>query len=68
MPSLEKMRAFIIKFVFYGLICALVYTVVKYAMPFLTPFLLGFAIAFCLKPLINKITEKTHLSRKPVAV
>ncbi|MEG2404645.1 MAG: sporulation integral membrane protein YtvI [Oscillospiraceae bacterium] len=68
MPSLEKMRAFIIKFVFYGLICALVYIVIKYAMPFLTPFLLGFAIAFCLKPLINKITEKTHLSRKPVAV
>ena len=68
MPSLEKMRAFIIKFIFYGLILGLAYLVIKYALPVLTPFILGFIIAFCLQPLIRKITEKTKLSKTPVAI
>lgn len=66
--SVEKMRAFIIKFVFYGIITALIYVILKYVFPFLTPFLLAFLIAFLLKPLINLLAEKTKVKRKIVAV
>lgn len=68
MPKVEKMRAFIIKFVFYTIIIGLFYVVLKFAMPFLMPFVFGFAIAFLLNPLINKITDKTKLKRKPVSI
>ena len=62
------MKAFLIKFLFYGVILALAYAMLKYALPFLTPFLVAFCIALLLKPIINRVTEKTKLGRKPVAV
>ncbi len=66
--QVEKMKAFLIKFLFYGVILALAYAMLKYALPFLTPFLVAFCIALLLKPIINRVTEKTKLGRKPVAV
>lgn len=66
--SVEKMRAFIIRFLFYGLILALIFVALKYVFPFLMPFLMAFFIAWMLKPLTNKITQKTKLKRSMVAV
>lgn len=66
--STEKMRTFIIRFVFYCIILALIFIVLKYVVPILLPFMVGFLIAFFLKPLINKISEKTHKKRRLVAI
>ena len=66
--QIEKMRAFIIRVLFYCIILGLAYAVLKYALPFLMPFLVAFLIAFILKPVINWVTQKTKLGRKPVSV
>ena len=60
----KKMRAFIIRVLFYCIILGLAYAVLKYALPFLMPFLVAFLIAFILKPVINWVTQKTKLGRK----
>lgn len=44
--QIEKMRAFIIRVLFYCIILGLAYAVLKYALPFLMPFLVAFLIAF----------------------
>ena len=67
MPT-EKMKDFLIRFLFYGVILLLAYAALKYALPFLTPFFVAFCIALLLKPAINWIVEKTKLGRKPVAI
>lgn len=66
--SVEKMRSFLIQFLYYSVILLLTYAVLKYALPFLMPFFVAFCIALLLKPAINWVTQKTKLSRKPVAV
>lgn len=66
--STEKMRTFIIRFVFYCIIIGIVFFALKYVVPILLPFMVGFLIAFFLKPLINKLTDKTKRSRKVIAV
>lgn len=66
--QVEKMREFLIKFLFWTVILGLAYVLLKYAMPFLTPFLTAFFIAFLLKPVTNWITQKTRLKRRTVAV
>ncbi|MDL2323731.1 sporulation integral membrane protein YtvI [Ruminococcaceae bacterium OttesenSCG-928-A16] len=65
---MEKMRAFIIKFIYVAIWGGLLYCILKYALPFFMPFVIAFIIAFLLKPLINKITKKTPLNRKAVAI
>ncbi len=66
--STEKMRTFIIRFIFYCIIIGLVFIALKYVVPILLPFTVGFLIAFFLKPLINKLTERTHKSRRVIAI
>ncbi|MEG2286864.1 MAG: sporulation integral membrane protein YtvI [Ruthenibacterium sp.] len=66
--SVEKMRAFIIRFVFYCLLLGLAYCVLKYVLPMLTPFLLAFFFAFLLQPLITWCSKHTKASRKALAV
>ena len=66
--STEKMRNFIIRFVFYCIIIGLIFIVLKYVVPILLPFMVGFLIAFFLKPVINKISDKTQKSRRVVAI
>lgn len=66
--QVEKMRAFIIKFLFYCIILGLSFVVLKYAFPFLMPFLVAFLIACMLQPVIHFVTEKTRLGQKPVSV
>lgn len=68
MGSLERKRAFIVRFVYAALCLGLVYAVLKYALPLFMPFLLAFLIAFILKPLIRRIADKTPLSRSLTAV
>lgn len=68
MDKVEKMRAFIIKFLYVAILLALVYCGLKYAMPLFMPFVVAFGIAFVLKPVINKLSEKTPLSRKVSAI
>lgn len=66
--SVEKMRSFIIRFVFICLILGLTYFVLKYLMPMLMPFLVAFLFAFLLQPLITWIERKTKAPRKVIAV
>lgn len=68
MDATEKMRAFIIKFVYIFLWAGLLFCLLKYALPFFMPFVVAFFISFSLKPLINTITKKTPLNRKAVAI
>lgn len=68
LPPVEKKRSFIISFLYLAIWVLLIYATLKYAMPMLMPFVVAFIIAFILKSPINKISEKTKLNRKPVAV
>ena len=52
----EKQRAFIIHFVYFCLILALLYLFLRYVMYAIMPFLIGFLIAFMLRPLIKRLT------------
>ena len=66
--QIEKMRAFIIRFVFYCLVFGLGFVLLKYALPFLMPFLAAFFIAFLLQPVIRRVTRSGRVKRKPAAV
>lgn len=66
--SVEKMRAFIIKVVFYCMIAGIVFLSIKYAFPVLKPFFIGFFFAFLLKPLVNWVTQKSGIKRRVVAI
>lgn len=61
--QIEKMRAFIIRFVFYCIVFGLGFVSLRYALPFLMPFLMAYFFAFLLKPVIRWVEEKTPLKR-----
>lgn len=63
-----KMSNFIIKFFYILIWTAIIYTGLKYALPLFMPFVVAFGLAFMLKPLINLITRKTPLPRKPASI
>lgn len=66
--SVEKMRAFIIKFIFYCLILGIGYVCLKYVLPLLMPFLIGLLFAFVLQPAIRWISAKCGIRHKVVAI
>lgn len=66
--TLDKQRAFIIQFLFWLIVSAIIYVIYKYAIPLVLPFLLGFLIAFVLKPIIRKLSKSTKLPIAPVAI
>ena len=66
--TVEKMRAFIIRFIFYCLILGLGYVCLKYVLPLLMPFLIGFLFAFILRPLIDFASRHCTVQRKIIAV
>lgn len=68
MDKTERMRKFIIKFLYYAIWVAILYCLLKYALPLFMPFILAFFIAFLLKPLINWISKKSGLGRRAVAI
>lgn len=66
--SVEKMREFIIRFIFYCLLLGLGYVAFQYVMPLLMPFLVGFAFAYLLRPLVRRVTKKNPKAQKAAAV
>lgn len=66
--SVEKMRAFIIKFLFYCIILGLGYAGLKYILPLLMPFIIGFFFAFILRPLVNRTTRNNSINRKAASI
>lgn len=65
---IEKKRAFIINVLYFLLVTGIVFITIKYGLAWFLPFVIGFSVAFILKPLINFISIKTKLNRKPIAV
>ena len=66
--SVEKMRAFIIKFLFYCIILGLGYAGLKYVLPLLMPFIIGFFFAFILRPLVNAVSRRSSVNRKLASI
>ena len=66
--DIEKMRAFIIRFVFYCIVFGLGFVALRYALPFLMPFIMAYFFAFLLKPVIRWVEKKTHMRRRTASV
>lgn len=66
--NIETKKNFIINFLFFVLIIAIIVIGCKYILPFLTPFLIGFCIAFILKKPISFVSEKIHIKYKYSAI
>lgn len=66
--EIENKKKFIVNSIFFVLIFAMVYVVIKYALGLIAPFLIGFFVAFLLKGIINFISVKLRVPRKVVAV
>jgi len=62
MISLEKQRAFIIKFTSFILIAVLIFEGFNFILPLFMPFIIGFFIAFILRPAINFLTKKIKIN------
>jgi len=62
--TIEKRRSFIINFIYFSIIAAMVFAVFKYAMPLFTPFVIGFAVAYILKWPIRLFSRITKLNEK----
>ncbi|MEN3004774.1 hypothetical protein [Dehalobacterium formicoaceticum] len=66
--TIEKKKNFIINFIYFALIIAIVFIVIKYVLGLLMPFIIGFIVALLLKSVINFTSEKLHVHKKAVAV
>ena len=66
--DVERMKNFLIRFLYYGLWVAICYCLLKFVLPFFMPFLLAFMIALLLKTPINRLSKALHAPRTPVAV
>ncbi len=64
----EKMRAFIIKFLFFGIILGIIYLAFTFVVPLIMPFLLAFLISFILQPVVRSIKRKTKTEGNAVAI
>lgn len=65
--NIEKKKSFIINTLYYSIVISTIFIIIKYGLVWFMPFVIGFGVAFILKPLINLITRKLHVNRKPVA-
>ncbi|MBB6623585.1 sporulation integral membrane protein YtvI [Clostridium gasigenes] len=65
--NIEKKKDFIINVLYYSIVISTIFIVIKYGIVWFMPFVIGFVVAFILKPLINLISSKLHINRKPVA-
>ena len=63
----EKRKKFIINAIYFTLIIAIVYFVLKYVLGLFMPFIIGFIVALILEPGINFVSKKWHLHKKTVA-
>jgi len=65
---MEKKFSFIVNIVYYLLLTAIVFFVVRYVLPVLTPFVLGFLIAYVLRRPTCYVSNKFRLPQKPVSL
>lgn len=65
--NVEKKREFIINVLYTLIVMGMVFIAIKYGLVWFLPFVIGFTVAFLLKPIINFISQKTRISRKPIA-
>jgi len=66
--DLEKRKRFIINISFIAVILALSILLVRYALPALVPFVIALVVSLLLKPIINFLHEKCHISKNISAV
>ena len=65
--NVGKKQDFIINVVHFIIVTGIVFIAIKYGLVWFLPFVIGFGVAFILKPLINFISRKTKINRKPIA-
>ena len=65
---MEKKQRFIINFLYFAIILAIAYVLLKFAVPLLMPFVIGFLIAYVLKRPIRFLAEKVRIPWKAAAV
>lgn len=66
--NIEKQKAFIVHVLYYTMILAIVYIVIKYILPLLMPFVIGAIIALSFRRLIDLIEAKTRIKRAFVSI
>jgi sporulation integral membrane protein YtvI len=66
--NLDKQKAFIVHVLYYSMILALVYIVIKYILPLLMPFVIGAILALSFRRLIDLIEAKAHIKRAFVSI
>ena len=64
---MEKKQRFIINFLYFAIILAIAYVLLKFAVPLLMPFVIGFLIAYVLKRPIRFLAEKVRIPWKAAA-
>ena len=67
-PAVEKRRAFLINLLYFGVILAAFYLVLKTFAGVLMPFIIAGVIALLIKKPVNFLSKKTHLSKTLWAV
>lgn len=65
---MEKKKRFIISAVYYCLIGAIIFLLLKYAVFLVMPFIIGFAAAALLNPLVRSLCSKFGMKRRPAAL
>ena len=66
--TVEKMKQFLIKFLFFAVLLGGAVLLVRYALPALVPFLIALVVALLIKPLVNLLHRKAHISKKVSSV
>jgi len=64
----EKQRKFLINIAYWAVIVVSALIILQYLLPLLWPFVAGFVVAYLLKTPIQKLQQKTKLSRKLCAI
>lgn len=62
--EISRKRAFIINFLYYAIVLAVIFVVIKYGLSILAPFVVAFLIAWLLQKPIHFLSEKLHIGRK----
>ena len=66
--NLEKKYSFIVNVIFYIIISAIAFLLIKYALPILAPFVFGLLIAYVLRKPTKYLSQRFKLDYKPVAL
>lgn len=66
--NLDKQKAFLISFTYFGLLAALTIIGIKYLLPLFLPFVIGIIIAAILRPVIDRISTGIRLKRSHICM